>query len=146
MLFNARSLVNKSASVHNVTKEDNVHIILVTESFLGSNECITGGFKILRKDRSRHGGGVLIAVRENLPVLLLNESHNCELIWCQFKPLYVKPILLGVFYRPLSSNIEYLRLLSNSLEGMRARFPECQLILCGDFNTPEIDWVNNMYR
>ena len=102
-------MVNKNASVEYIVEEDNVDIILVTETFLdsdiGSNECIINGFETLRKDRCRHGGGVLIAVRENLPVSFLDEfSNDCELIWCQFKPLYVKPIILGVFYRPPSSN------------------------------------------
>ena len=148
-MLNARSIANKSAILHSVIAEDDIDIILVTETFLDStvcvNEILPSGFNVLRKDRSRHGGGVLIAIKENLPF----EFHDvpdtiCEVLWCEFKPVIGKPVLFSIFYRPPSSDIQYMNEMKNLLQNVRQKYPNRSLILCGDFNVPGIDWINNI--
>ena len=89
MLFNAESLcsTNKSAdgslvsnlkSFQDLAFVENLDIIIVTETWLNdnisNNEILSIGYNIIRKDRSsgKRGGGVLIALRNNIPYNLVS--------------------------------------------------------------------------
>ena len=46
-------------------------------------------------------------------------------------------ILFGTYYRPPSSDISVLYSLNHSLLSICTKYP---IVLCGDFNLPQIDW------
>ena len=47
-----------------------------------------------------------------------------------------KPILFGVYYRPPSPSVGFLKL----RESLAILPPAHHVLLCGDFNVPHIDW------
>jgi len=64
-------------------------VIVITETFLDAsfmdNEIISQDFCLFQCDRNLHGGGVLIAIRNNLSAVQLTqyEPPDAELLWVQ---------------------------------------------------------------
>ena len=63
-----------------------------------------------RKDRSRNGGGALLACSQEISSIRRSELETeCEIMWCEI--IISNPysrIMVGVFYRPPSSDVSYL--------------------------------------
>ena len=81
----------------------------ITESKLDSSvsdqEVNINGYSILRSDRDRKGGGVACYVRADLCFNSRNIlSNSIEHIFFYLLIPKVKPILIGIFYRPLNVN------------------------------------------
>ena len=68
--FNARSLVNRSASLEVDVYSKNFDIIAITEPHLdesvNSAALFPSNFRVYRRDRNRRGGGVLVAVSDKI--------------------------------------------------------------------------------
>ncbi|PFX15231.1 putative RNA-directed DNA polymerase from transposon X-element [Stylophora pistillata] len=91
-----------------------------------------------RTEEDRRGGGVLIAIRDNMSSLRRRDIEtNCELVVAEVNPTKANKFLLYGFYRPPSTNSEYLLELKQSLSHEELNTP---LFLCGDFNFPDIHW------
>ena len=58
---------------------------------------------------------------------------------CELRPEARRKILAVVFYRPPNSNLDHLKELKKSLRHA-SQFNFDQIIICGDFNLPDIDW------
>jgi hypothetical protein len=146
MYFNARSIVNKIEELEVYTKEENLDIIAVTETWL-TDEILTSefsveGYTLLRKDRKdlvkTRGGGVAIYVkdeinvteRDDLSVQLFPESVWCEL---EFKG---EKTLLGVCYRPPDS----LTVNNEAMYSLINKVGRENVVIMGDFNFPELSW------
>ena len=113
----------------------------ISESFLDSgvldSEVCPPGFVIFRRDRDRHGVGVMVLVRENLIVHRCPDLEtSCELLWIELSTKK-GPLLFGVYYRPPKSDVSMLQELNSSLHLLPA---SSKIVLCGDFNAPHIDW------
>ena len=111
-------------------------------------EFLHNNFTAVRRDRTYHGGGVLIAVRKGLVVdeiSLEGIDKDCEVMFVRVKlargnpPLYV-----GAYYRPPSDNAT-----NTSLDGLRlaldqvltkVRNSKSTVVLGGDFNCSDICW------
>ncbi len=95
-------------------------------------------FTLFRRDRNRRDGGVLVYVRECLPVRrrVDLENHQSEAIWIEIQS-NTSRIILGAYYRPPGATQTYINTLLSDLEasvnGAYLCKPECVLIL-GDFN------------
>ena len=79
--------------------------MFVTETKLSKDICsyeiFPSHYKVFRRDRDRHGGGVLIAAKENLIIERREDLEtNCEILWCEMKCKYDKNVFLGVYYCP----------------------------------------------
>lgn len=147
-LFNARSLVNKSAFLEADVYSRNFDIIAVTETHLDdsirSSELFPQKYRVFRRDRNRKGGGVLVAVNENI---ICNErdileGNNAELLMIDIHYSRDKSFVFGVFYRPPSSDLKCLEILQRNLESLSHL---SNIILVGDFNFKDIDWKNNLF-
>ena len=147
-LFNARSLVNKSAFLEADVYSRNFDIIAVTETHLDdsirSSELFPQNYRVFRRDRNRKGGGVLVAVNENI---ICNErdileGNDAELLMIDIHYSRDKSIVFGVFYRPPSSDSKCLEILQRNLESLSHL---SNIILVGDFNFKDIDWKNNLF-
>ena len=116
---------------------------MITETFLDASilnsEVFPDGYAVFRHDRSRHGGGVLIAESHSFSAIhwSTSESSNIELIWIQIS-IGTKSFMLGGFYRPPGSPESYLLELQSSIVSLPTNSP---IFICGDFNVPDISWT-----
>lgn len=69
------------------------------------------------------------------------KRHASEILWCELTiPNPHTKLLVGVFYRPPSSDVDYLQELERSLSLIECSGSNLATILLGDFNLPNIDW------
>ena len=121
-------------------------IILGTETWLNQNistaEVFPANYKVYRRDRSgKDGGGVMIAVHENLDSYAAPELEvqDCEMTWVCVKLQGRRSLYVSAYYRPDKSD-------EKSLAGLRASLDKASgiqnsmLLIGGDFNAPGIDW------
>lgn len=97
-------------------------------------------FVVFRKDRKQtRGGGVLIAVNEQLSCSLINIHCKLEILWlvCRAVP---ETVLLGVCYRPPDNNPDFAQDLNDILNQLTTKYSTAHILLFGDFNFPDIDW------
>jgi hypothetical protein len=152
MYFNARSIMNKLDEVELAIRDENLDIVMITETWLLdsilTSEINIDGYTVFRKDRNdvnkTRGGGVIVYVkneynvleREDLYEQLFPESIFCLLIFNGVKTL------LGVCYRPPDS----LKVNDEALYSLISRVSRENVIIVGDFNFAELKWdvVDNL--
>ena len=124
-----------------------VDLVAIIETWLkpeiGNCEVLPGNdFTIHRKDRvDRIGGGTLLAVRNSLFCFRREDlESNAEMLVCEIRPESKKKFLVIVFYRPPDTDLNYLKEFKNTLQLIQNNNKFDQLIICGDFNLPHIDW------
>ena len=78
---------------------------------LDSEILSSNDFNIYRRDRTnRTGGGVLLAVRENiLSTRRRDLESKAEILACEIHPESRKKIAVIVFYRPPDSDLNYIK-------------------------------------
>ena len=75
------------------------------------------------------------------PWIGLDFETDCEILWCAIIiPSHGSKFLVGVFYRPPSSDAVYLCELQKSLSLIDRSGTNLPLLLLGDFNLPNITW------
>ena len=90
------------------------------------------GYSIIRNDRNRHGGGIACYVKNDLCFnTKKNFPNSIQHVFFEILIPKVKPIAVGIFYRPPNSN-HFLNLLSNSFQQIDLNKKEIYLL--GDFN------------
>jgi len=83
---------------------------------------------------------VLIVTRDHIKAVPRDTPQNdSEFIFVDLLFSYNRKVTLGVFYRPPNNDPKPLE----DLEAALQEFSTNELILLGDFNLPEIDWLNN---
>ena len=142
--LNARSVVNKSLDLQAYLQCNSLDLLAVTETFLSSEildgEVIDHGYTVHRRDRDRHGGGVLLIVHNSIPSTRRQDLEtDCELLWVELS-LTPTNLLVGVYYNPPGHNCGSLTHLRNSLAITPRSSP---VVLVGDFNLPNIDWSSD---
>ena len=157
MLTNARSMKNKLEEISLRLKQVKPDVMVLTESWLGKHECSSmfgmTGYKILRQDRVRHGGGILVYI-----------SEMCEFIECTCIDLDLKDfetdimcfilnpgnVMIIAMYHPYwgntTANSIVIGALSDIVSHGHITHAVQSLIVCGDFNglSNEIDELNSL--
>ena len=117
----------------------NFNLIAITETWLSNNildgEVLPTNYTIYRCDRVSKGGGVLLAVKHDLPSVQLLLSSEIESIAVKITSnksfivcvVYVPPVVDDTYYKHLSDLLFSLPLDEN-------------VLILGDFNLPDIDW------
>ena len=87
-------------------------VISFTETFLDytilSSQLLTSDYTVFRKDRNRHGGGVMILVCSTIPAIrMLEFETDCEILWIKLLTVS-RSFLFRVFYRPTGSRVDFL--------------------------------------
>ena len=153
ILFNARSLNNKLCNLHYLLRKDKPHVVCITETWLQPetpdslivDDC---NYSVFRTDRStgHPGGGVCILTCNDslkvIPVHLPSDFSHLELCIID---IFLNDVKLRLFvcYRPPSGNsdpqaVQYVKDVCNCIVRL---FPaNSPVIICGDFNLPNIDW------
>ena len=151
LLVNARSVCNKAASIIDLIIENNLDILIITETWLYSDQdanikAITPeGYNVFSNCRdSRKGGGVDIVCRRELTCRLIDSSSNFRSFECfqldisaNNKTMSIFPIYrpepsmvsMSTFFREFSSYMEMLSILSH------------EVLIVGDFNI-HLDMTN----
>ena len=116
----------------------------ITESFLDDSvhdsHLLFLGYVAYCRVHDRHGGGEMISARKGITIVHCDDLEtDCEIVWIELKGRTL-PIVIGVFYHPLSATKSVLKQLSLSLSMLSSY--KCLLILCGDFNIPNGNWSN----
>ena len=105
------------------------------EVYVDISEVAIQGYVTYRKDRNRHGGGIMVYVRDTIQSSLhpsLITPTDTELLWICIRISHTK-YTFGAFYCPPSSGEDPLLKLQQSLQLLNPS--ELQnLIICGDFN------------
>nr|CAI5832947.1 unnamed protein product [Callosobruchus analis] len=108
--LNIRSIFTGLNYFKTYIDSSDIDIITLTETWLNhqiSSETVTlDKYKSLRADRGSRGGGVGVYIKKiiNCRMILSNISDYLEQLWINVK-LYDKSYVIGVVYRPPSSNI-----------------------------------------
>ena len=145
LYYNARSLLPKFDELLISADSHQPDVICITESWLCSDiqdsEILIVGYQLLRHDRNRSGGGVLMYVAQHLVVKQL-PSHPCLELLTVTLHYNNHRKCLSLFYRPPSSSaVEILSSLHSYLELIN--IPQfTTYILIGDFN---INFYNRIH-
>ena len=111
-------------------------IIAISETWLSDNifdnEILPTNYTIHRCDRGSRGGGVLVAVWDNIISRAYPSPTNIEMLTIE-----VEAVIICVIYLPPTPSLSVVQSLSCHL----SKFQESHnLILLGDFNLPDINW------
>ena len=104
--------------------------------------CPTGYVIAARRDRSLHGGGVIIMVQENLlfdeiDASMVSLPEVAEIVaigHCEF-------LIVCCYRQPSSSDLTLFRLLDNLLDTNLSLSP----VICGDFNVHKASWLHSSH-
>lgn len=104
-------------------------------------------YTIYRCDRNsntsnnRIGGGVLIAVRNNIPSKIIQTTNSfVESIFVLIKIKKDEYILNCTYIPPRSDDSQYISF-CNSVEEVSNNYQNAKIIITGDFNLPNIQWI-----
>lgn len=145
---NCQSVRAKGELLLNLFDSEAPDILIGTESWLNSDinssEYLPESYTIYRKDRLRNPyGGTFIAVKSSISSMEVNPTNSDnELVWIKVDNINSSPVYVGAFYRPPESSDSYIQVLNHSLNNLPTN---CRIILCGDFNLPDINWCNNSF-
>ena len=121
-------------------------LLCITETWLRStisdNIIQIPNYNVVRKDRENSShGGVCVFVHQNIHFnhLVELQSPNLEVIWIKIRPRRlprtISCIIVGIIYHPPNSNNHILSgYLTECLFALEGYFPNCGIILTGDFN------------
>ena len=85
LYFNSRSILPKMDELLALVEADNPDLICVTETWLNADctnaEIAVPGYVVCRRDRDRHGGGVMLYIRDTFQFThLLDPPEGLELL------------------------------------------------------------------
>ena len=137
--YNVQSLLPKLDLL--VAELSSFDILTFSETWLSATITndqlsIPGYCQPIRRDRQHNSyGGVIVYVKEGIccvrrPDL---EIHTVESIWLEIKFRCNKRMLVGVFYRPPNSDINYFNKIEDSI-GLAKDTGINDIVITGDFN------------
>lgn len=146
LLSNIKSLAPKLDEIGVTIDTTGADICLLTEKWL--NESVPdeplnlNGFQLFRRDRvGWEHGGVCMYVRNSMQCNILSDLRNDdhEVLRIDIEPRRLphnfSNIIVGVVYHPPSADDNTMKeYLLSSLERLESKFPNCAIILAGDFN------------
>ena len=136
--LNVNSVLKHIDEIKSLLICNNIHILALNETKIDSSifdsEVNIDNYSFLRKDRSRHGGGVAIYVHKSLHFETLNhESMNdLEVLAIKIFLKKAKPIICTTWYRPPSLSVEAFNLYEDVLIYLDSLSTDT--ILMGDTN------------
>ena len=137
--YNARSRLPKLDELRAVTEAENPDNVCIVETWLSNeisdSELTINNYQILRLDRDRHGGGVIMYIHSSLtPKVLSAGANNLELLIISVSPQNSSSKLcVSLFYRPPSSNSGVFDNLCTALQSLNPSVYN-SFVLLGDFN------------
>ena len=152
------SVVPKIDEVREVIHHNNVDIICITETWLQEhihdNVVDVVGFNLIRLDRScRQHGGVCMYVKNSITFKILEDvlHLSLEITWILTRPTRlprgISQVIIGTLYHPPGADDQLmLDYLYKSLSSIESRYPNCGIILLGDFNKLNVSGLNGNFN
>ena len=149
MSLKVMSVVSKMSKVSEFVLRNKVRLAFITEtwlqSFIAASIIDIPGYSVLRRDRSSdHHGGVCHYINAEIRYKRLEALSCCrdhEVLWVQLRPKRLprgfSSLIVAVVYHPhwSAAENEFMQEhLFPSLKLVESRFPDCALIVAGDFN------------
>ena len=111
--LNMNSLLSKIDELSDITNYIKPVILGITESKLDSSvtnaEVNINGYSIIRNDRNRNGGSVACYIRNDVCFNIKNIfSNSIEHVLFKILIPKVKPIAIGIFYRPPNEQMKMI--------------------------------------
>ena len=154
MTINAQSLTNKMNEFKLLVEDKRPDIISITESW--GNENITDGifaiqgYTMYRDDKKTStGGGALLYINDKIEQRIcraLNSLTFESSLWCWVIGKGGSKILVGSVYRSPNSTGQNDELLNQMILKANEIAGGNRLVILGDFNLPNIDWINEELR
>ena len=140
---------NKHLELYQLIETHKPDIIIGTETHLNkdidSREIFPPNYVYsppVRKDQDsgEKGGGVVIAVNSDIISVEQSSPAEYEIVWCNISHKSGS-VVVGSFYRPPSTSVDYLEQLELSMNNIKqlSGIDGKYLLLGGDFNLPDID-------
>ena len=138
---------SKGSELDIIIQREDPDVICLTETKLSSHCTLTQylncqTYNVFRKDRTTGGGGgVLMMVRNSLTATQLSDDvfNDVEAVVCQIGACR-NGVKVACIYRPPGSPPSYNAQIRKSISCISAN-QQSQVLVCGDFNYREIDWV-----
>lgn len=149
---NTRGLRTKTQSFFHSLTSTNYDVICLAETWLKtgvlSSELFTSEYDVFRRDREdsgsvkKDGGGVLVAVKSEWQASRCVElESDAEDVWISIQNSAGEKSYICCAYIPPADNSALLSF-SNNLFNFKGLLSERTAIIVGDFNLPNIRWVN----
>jgi len=143
---NFQSIWNKQHLLGNYLYENDIDILIGTESHLSCNindsEFLPEHYLASRKDRTDGFGGVIIIYKDTLLIQELSSTGKSEIISIKVES-FEKPVIITACYRPPNCKDEYNTKLIKCMSNILSKHKQNPHWICGDFNLPDIDWETN---
>ena len=136
--LNIHSLVAKIDELRLLLRNASFDVIGLNETFCDSmiddSELYIDDYILLRRDRTRHGGGVAVYISKRFNYKRRDDliSSTLECLWFELHYPNKSPILVGEFYRPPNSHVDFFEELDGNLDSALSEDMSC--IILGDFN------------
>ena len=145
LYYNARSLLPKMDELRLVCMSEQPDVVCIVETWLDENilesEISVDNYSVVRLDRNRHGGCIVMYIRDCLHCSVLNvDTQGLELAIVTVTSNSFR-ICIGLLYRPPSSSVFVLDNLFSVLESLEPSYFS-NFVLIGDFN---IDYNNSFH-
>ena len=159
MLSNTMSLVPKLDEVQEFLSRNNIDIGFITETWLKDRVCDSiidiPNYNIFRKDRiSSEHGGVCVYVKDSIKYEVPDILHCCdqhEVLWIKLKPTrlprgFTCIVIAVVYHPPGSDELSIINHLFQSISTAESSFPNCGLIIAGDFNRLKVGSLQRHFK
>ena len=152
LVTNAFGLTSKFGEFCHVLKNNQPDVAIVTETKFTREKMpvatatVTGYHEPLRLDRTSHGGGIAVWIRQDLAFKQLDHlaTNNHEMVWFCLTLSSGEKVVFCALYRPGScsdSDVQLLEYLDRNLDC--ARRSGKHIILAGDFNVHNHSWLGS---
>ena len=160
MVSNVMSLVPKVDEVQEFINYNEIDLAFITETWLKKsipNSVINiEDFSIIRRDRftSCHGGVCLYVKNNYSKYQVLDEVKCCDLhevLWIHHRPRRLPRgfsclITATVYHPPSSDDVRFRDHLFDSLKTLESKFPNCGIIIGGDFNRADVSLIKKHFH
>lgn len=140
--WNSQGIRNKIVEFLHFLNQNNIDIALISESWLKpEHTMLLPGYKTYRNDRiGRNGGGVVIAVRENVPHSLLPclNTKAIESISVEIRGTRSFLTLIAAYFPGTSLTKDKMNQYRTDLKILTSR--KNSYLICGDLNAKHRSW------
>jgi Reverse transcriptase (RNA-dependent DNA polymerase)/Endonuclease-reverse transcriptase len=140
MTVNCRSVCNKIDQFRSLLEVYKPEVIVAVETWLDSgytdSEITVDNYVFYRRDRNKHGGGIMVGLKPGVSGTVLWTDEEEEMMGMKIT-VGKKSFKLIAGYRPPSIGKSFVNRLRERLEEMNI---EDTVIVTGDMNLPNIRW------